>query len=140
MDEISFTGRELDVMSVLWARGPSTVAEVRDALAADLAYTTVLTVLRTLESKGFVAHESEGKAHRYAPLVARDEAGRSALGRIVDKIFGGSRELVLTHLVDAGIDEGELTRLRKILNDRARGVQGAKEGKKDGDVAGEVIK
>ncbi len=124
MDEISFTQRELDVMAVLWARGPSTVAEVRDELSDALAYTTVLTVLRTLETKGFVAHESEGKAHRYSALVARDEAGRSALGRIVDKIFGGSRELVLTQLVDAGIDEAELKRLRKILNDRARTSEG----------------
>jgi predicted transcriptional regulator len=124
MDEISFTERELDVMALLWERGPSTVSEVRERLADTLAYTTVLTVLRTLEAKGFVAHQIEGKAHRYAALVARDDAGRSALGRIVDKIFGGSRELVLTQLVDAGIDEAELQRLRKILNDRARTTDG----------------
>ena len=76
MDEISFTGRELDVMSVLWSRGPSTVAEVREELDDELAYTTVLTVLRTLEAKGHVTHASDGKAHRYAAAVARDDAGR----------------------------------------------------------------
>lgn len=119
MEEIVFTGRELDVMAVLWERGASTVAEVRDRLADALAYTTVLTVLRTLESKGHVMHESDGKAHRYTPLVARDAAGRSALGRIVDKIFGGSRELLLTQLVDArGINDAELERLRRVLDDR----------------------
>jgi len=119
VDEIVFTGRELDVMSVLWSRGPSTVAEVRESLDDDLAYTTVLTVLRTLETKGHVSHESDGKAHRYAASVERDAAGRSALGRIVDKIFGGSRELLLTQLVDErAVDEAELKRLRQILSDR----------------------
>lgn len=126
MSNVSFTERELDVMAVLWARGPSTVAEVREALADDLAYTTVLTVLRTLEAKGHVGHEADGKAHRYVPLVARDAAGRSAIGRIVDKIFGGSRELLLAQLVDArGIDDEELRRLRKVLNDRLRDSGGA---------------
>ena len=125
MESISFTERELDVMAVLWERGPSTVAEVRDRLADPLAYTTVLTVLRTLEAKGFVGHRNEGKAHRYSALVDRDDAGRSALGRIVDKIFGGSREMVLTQLVDdRGVDDAELERLRQILNDRARAADG----------------
>ena len=127
MTDVSFTERELDVMSVLWERGPSTVSEVREAIADDLAYTTVLSVLRTLEAKGHVHHETEGKAHRYLPLVARDTAGKSALGRIVDKIFGGSRELLLAHLVDArGVDDEEVKRLRKVLNDRLRDGGGAR--------------
>jgi BlaI family transcriptional regulator, penicillinase repressor len=68
---IQFTDRELDVMGVLWEQGASTVAEVRAALKDDLAYTTVLTILRTLEDKGYVAHEEEGRAHRYRPLVEK---------------------------------------------------------------------
>ena len=119
MDDIVFTGRELDVMAVLWQEGASTVAEVRARLDDSLAYTTVLTVLRTLEAKGHVTPETDGKAHRYSAAVARDAAGRSALGRIVDKIFGGSRELLLAQLVDGrGIDDAELARLRHVLNER----------------------
>ena len=115
----SFTDRELDVMAVLWERGPSTVAEVRVHLEDALAYTTVLTVLRTLETKGYVSHEEEGKAHRYAPLVARDRAGKTALGQVLGKIFGGSREMLLANLVkERGIDAAELKRLRKILDVR----------------------
>ncbi|HEX6316570.1 MAG TPA: BlaI/MecI/CopY family transcriptional regulator [Gemmatimonadaceae bacterium] len=115
----SFTDRELDVMAVLWERGPSTVAEVREHLEDPLAYTTVLTVLRTLETKGYVSHEEEGKAHRYAPLVARDRAGKTALGTVLDKIFGGSREMLLANLVkERGIDAAELRRLRRILDAR----------------------
>ena len=82
--EIRFTARELDVMSVLWDRGPSTVAEVRRALDDDLAYNTVLTVLRILEEKGHVTHEEEGRAHRYLPLVEREQAGGEEVRRMRD--------------------------------------------------------
>jgi len=117
--EISFTDRELDVMGVLWDRGTATVAEVRDALPDELAYTTVLTVLRTLEEKGFVDHVEEGKAHRYRPLVARDKAGRSALKRLVRKVFRGSPEMLLTQLVsDRKLTPQELKRMRRLLDER----------------------
>ena len=117
--DISFTDRELDVMAVLWRRGSGTVTEVREGLDVDLAYTTVLTILRTLEDKGFVTHLAEGKAHRYLPAVTPDLAGRSALSRVVDKIFDGSPEMLLTQLVsDRNLDPDELRRLRKLLDDR----------------------
>ena len=117
--EISFTDRELDVMAVLWRRGSGTVTEVRDALSTDFAYTTVLTVLRTLEEKGFVGHSAEGKAHRYVPLVEKEAAGKSALDRIRDAVFGGSHELLLTQLVsDRDVDAKKLRQLRDLLNDR----------------------
>jgi len=117
--DISFTDRELDVMAVLWRKGSGTVAEVRDALDDTVAYTTVLTVLRTLEDKGFITHIAEGKAHRYLPAVTPDLAGKSALTRVLDKIFAGSPELLLTQLVsDRKLDTAELKRLRKLLDDR----------------------
>ena len=116
---IAFTGRELDVMAVLWARGSGTVAEVRDALSDDFARTTVLTVLRTLEEKGYVRHTAEGKAHRYVPTVEPDVAGRSALSRILDTMFAGSHELLLAQLVsDRKIDRRKLKKLRAILDAR----------------------
>ena len=119
--EIQFTDRELDVMAVLWEHGSATVAEVRDRLADDLAYTTVLTVLRTLEEKGHVDHVEEGKAHRYRPLVARERAGKSALRRLVRKVYEGSPELLLTHLVsDRNLTAAELKRMRKLLDDRLK--------------------
>lgn len=117
--DISFTDRELDVMAVLWRNGSGTVAEVRDALDDSFAYTTVLTVLRTLEEKGFITHIAEGKAHRYLPAVTPDLAGQSALSRVLDKIFGGSPDLLLTQLVsDKKLDTADLRRLRKLLDDR----------------------
>ena len=123
--DISFTDRELDVMAVLWQRGSGTVNEVRDGMDDDLAYTTVLTILRTLEDKGFVTHLTEGKAHRYVPAVSQDVAGKSALSRVLDKIFAGSSEMMLTQLVsDRDLDPHELRRLRKLLDARLAGKKG----------------
>lgn len=116
---VSFTDRELDVMSVLWDLESATVTEVRERLTDDLAYTTVLTVLRTLEEKGHVRHTEEGRSHRYHPMVGREAAGRSALGRLVKKVFRGSHELLLTQLVsDRELSEAELRRLRELLDER----------------------
>ena len=118
-----FTDRELDIMQVLWARGASTVAEVREQLDEDLAYTTVLTMLRTLEAKGHVDHVEEGKAHRYRATVSEDVARRSAVARLVDRVFGGSAELLMTHLVaDRNLSPAETQRLRDLLaRERPRG-------------------
>jgi BlaI family penicillinase repressor len=119
---ISFTDRELDVMAVLWQRGSATVAEVRERIPDELAYTTVLTVLRTLEEKGHVGHRGEGKAHRYFPLVERRVAGRSALARLIDTVFNGSPELLLTQLVtERDLSEEQLKRIRKLMDARFRG-------------------
>jgi predicted transcriptional regulator len=120
--EIAFTDRELDVMGVLWDLGGASVAEVRDRLSDDLAYTTVLTVLRTLEEKGYVGHTEAGKAYRYHPLVQRQDAGTSVLRRITRKLFKDSPELLLTQLVsDRGLSDDELRRMQKLLEDRLRG-------------------
>jgi len=117
--EVNFTDRELDLMGVLWERGPSTVSEVRESLPDALAYTTVLTILRVLEEKGHVGHEEEGRAHRYFPRVKREDAGRSALRRLTRKVFGGSPEMLLTHLVaDRQLSEKDLRRMRALLDER----------------------
>jgi len=118
---VAFTERELDIMAVLWDRGPSTVTEVREHIIDDLAYNTVLSMLRILEEKGHAGHTEEGRAHRYFPLVEREAAGTSAVDRLVEKVFGGSAELLLTHLMrDRRLDGAELRRLRRVLNDRLR--------------------
>lgn len=115
------TRRELDVMSVLWKHGSATVAEARDGIADDLAYPTVLTMLRTLEAKGHVRHEQEGKGFRYYPLLQQEDAGSSALNRLLDKVYHGSRELLMAGLLsDDSIDEEELRRLRKLVNERLK--------------------
>lgn len=122
MGDVVFTDRELDIMAVLWECGPSTVAAVREKIRDDLAYTTVLTILRTLEDKGHVGHESEGRAYRYHAKVARGEARVSAVDRITRKLFAGSTETLLTHLVsDQDLSDEQLERIRELLDARLGG-------------------
>jgi predicted transcriptional regulator len=114
-----FTNRELDVMSILWRTGGATVSEVRDQLGDDLAYTSVLSALQTLEDKGYVTHEAEGRAYRYLPLIEPEEAGRNALSRILDKVFHGSAESLLAQLVEErNLSRAELERMRRVLEER----------------------
>jgi BlaI family transcriptional regulator, penicillinase repressor len=121
MGESGFTDRELDVMSILWQLGSGTVAEVRDRLDASLAYTSVLSVLQTLEEKGFVRHESEGRAYRYHPTVERAEAGDTAVGRIVDKIYHGAADVLLAQLVSSrAMTPAQLEAMRTLLEERLR--------------------
>lgn len=119
---VSFTDRELDLMAVLWDLGPSTAAEVRVALAdqgVDLAYNTVLTLLRILEDKGHVDHAEEGRAHRFRAVVKREEAKASALTRTLDRMFGGSAEALVVELVQRpAVSKKDLKRLRRIIKEQ----------------------
>jgi len=119
------TNRELDIMAVLWQEGSGTVSDVTDRLDAELAYSTVLTMLRTLETKGHVRHEQEGKAYRYIPVTQPDDFGERALGRVLDKIFQGSRELLVTRLMaDENVSPDELRRIRELLDERLEELEG----------------
>jgi len=117
MDELPLGERELDVMAVLWEHGAGTVGEVRERLPATLAYTTVLTILRNLEAKGFVSHTVTGRAHRYQPKVAQRIAQKNALQRVLSRFFGGSSEMMLARLVDDGtVDAHELREVAERLS------------------------
>jgi len=119
VSEIYFPPRELEVMSILWRLGSASVTEVRDAIDEDLAYTSVLSALQTLEEKGYVRHEPEGRAYRYYPLVEAERAGGSALARIREAIFHGSAERMFAQMVsDRKLGRAELERMRRLLADR----------------------
>jgi len=127
MDDFVLGDRELDIIGVLWDLGSGTVTEVRGKLPVDLAYTTVLTILRNLEAKELVSHTAEGKAHRYFPRVARTAARRNALSRVLDKLFHGSPEQLVAQLVqDEKLSTQDLKRLRDLLSPGAKKSGGAK--------------
>ena len=114
----TLTEAELRIMDVLWLKGSATVQTVLDSLPSQpaLAYNSVLTTIRVLEKKGYVEHIKDGRAHVYAPLIAREEASRSEIRHLVSRFFKNSHEqLVLTILQDRGIDAEELARLRQML-------------------------
>jgi predicted transcriptional regulator len=114
--KISFTDREADIMHVLWERGPSVVSDVQKQLKDKLAYTTVLTMLRTLEGKGYVGHEEEGRQHRYFATVQQQAAQKSALKHLLGKYFKDSSELLFARLVsDHKLSPEEARRMRKLL-------------------------
>ncbi len=119
MTDASLGERELDVMAVLWDIGSGTVAEVRDQLDASLAYTTVLTIMRNLEAKQYVRREEEGRGHRYYPRVQQQAAQRTALTRLVSRLFAGSPQALLAQLVDEhGVSPEELQTLARQLKAR----------------------
>jgi predicted transcriptional regulator len=117
MTDLHLTQRELDIMSVLWDMSEATVTEIRDRVDPDLAYTSVSTMVRTLEMKGYVSHRrGEGKTHVYYPVIDAETAGESALGRVLNKIYGGSPIKLLAHLVEQKkLSDKELTRMRELL-------------------------
>ena len=117
MPELHLTQRELDIMSVLWELGEATANEVRERVDPSLAYTSVSTMIRTLEMKGYVSHRrGEGKSHVYYPVIDAEMAGESALGRVLDKIYGGSPIKLLAQLVEQRkLSDAELARMRDLL-------------------------
>ena len=116
----SLTDAEARVMAVLWQRSTATVADVVAALKKkrDVSYSTVQTILRILEEKGYVAHEKIGRAFIYRPRVDERQARRRALRHLMSRLFNGSPSLlVLNVLEDEQIDRDELTRLKKVIED-----------------------
>jgi predicted transcriptional regulator len=121
MSDIYFPPRELEVMSILWRLGSATVAEVRELLDEELAYTSVLSALRTLEEKGFVGHEAHGRAYKYHAMVGAESAGGSAIERIKDAIFHGSSERMFAQFVsNKKLSRKELERMRGLLAKRLK--------------------
>ena len=116
------TRAESEIMAVLWSTGGATVHEVVAALPRDSAYTSVLTVLRILEKKGYVLHEPHpdgGRAHVYKPLVQAGNARRHHVRDLVDRLFGGqSEELVVGLLEEEKWSKADLERLRGLIDSR----------------------
>jgi predicted transcriptional regulator len=119
------TDHELRLMEVLWQRGRATVADVVSRLAPPpLAYSTVLTTLRTLEQKGYIAHEEDGRAFVYHPLVARDEAAKSAMHHVLDRFFGNSPgALAVTLLDETALTKDDVAKIERMLARNRKGSQ-----------------
>jgi BlaI family transcriptional regulator, penicillinase repressor len=112
----TLTPLELEIMQVLWHTGSCTVSEVQPKLQADLAYTTVQTMLNVLLRKKKVKRVQEGRAYRYQATVSRERATGSALSDLVKRMFGGSSEALLMAMVDTRqITAEELARVAQRL-------------------------
>lgn len=105
-------------MNVLWEKGSGTVHEVLQFLPSQpaLAYNSVLTIIRILETKGYVTHVKDKRAHVYLPKIDRKDATRSEIRHLVSRFFANSHErLVLNILEEGSIDAEELARVRELL-------------------------
>jgi len=116
-------------MSVLWAKQSATVHDVLEALPRDAAYTSVLTVLRILERKGYVEHRADpagGRAHVYSPCVPATKARRLHVRDLIDRLFGGSsEELVVGLLEDESLSRAELEQMKQLIDGRLGGAAAA---------------
>ena len=120
---LRFTERELDILEVLWSKPDASVGEVRKRLSDQPAYTTVQTMLGVLERKGFVKHRRDGRTFRYAAIVPRATATRSAIDRLLARFFGGSREHLLSYMSESGEISDEM--LRSLRREIARSKKGS---------------
>ncbi|WP_435018776.1 BlaI/MecI/CopY family transcriptional regulator [Tundrisphaera sp. TA3] len=128
MSDVTPTGRELEALKVLWGREKATVREVYDALRpsdGELAYTTVLSLLQTMEQKGLVGHESAGKAYRYFPRAQRDGVFRRMAGAFLDQVFDGALgEYVARALQSRRPSPEELDELERMIAEARRQARG----------------
>lgn len=100
---IAITERQFEVLGLLWEHGPMTVRELRERLTrnGEVPYTTVLGLLQNMERAGLVAHDADLPAHRYRPLVSRQEATGTLLSDFLKRFFRGSAQRLVLGLVDA---------------------------------------
>jgi predicted transcriptional regulator len=108
-------------MNVVWKRGRATVHDVKDALSRGRkpAYSTVLTMMRKLEAKGYLEHGVQDRTYIYHPTVSRDAVRRGLVADLLDRLFEGSPALLLNSLVEQGrISEKELNEIKKLIKKR----------------------
>jgi predicted transcriptional regulator len=118
------TAVELEMMNVIWRIGPCSVAQVQERLRPqrELAYTSVSTVVRILEQKGYVTSEKEGRGHLYAAAVSKESYQALSLKRIVRNVFDGAPSLLVQRLLASEtLAPEELAQIESLLREKAKG-------------------
>ena len=114
------TDAELAILRVLWARGPSTVRQVAEAIAEagrETGYTTILKLLQIMTEKGIVVRDESARTHIYAPASTQDQTQRQLVTDLLDRVFDGSAaQLVMQALAAKKTTPEELAEIRKLLN------------------------
>lgn len=120
---VVLTDHELRLMEVLWKISKGTVADVVERLAPPpLAYSTVLTTLRTLEQKGYIDHEEMGRAYVYTPLIARGDAAKSAVSHVVDRFFGKSPGALAVSLLNGTpLSDDDVAKISALIAQHKKG-------------------
>jgi predicted transcriptional regulator len=120
------TGAELEILSVLWDQGPSTVRDVHLALERhrEIGYTTVLKLMQIMAAKGLVERDETARAHVYKAKVAQEQTQRQLVGHLLDRAFGGSAaKLMMQALSGSHASAGEIAEMRQMLADFEKGKE-----------------
>ena len=128
MTERTPSGRELEILKILWDAGPSTVRQVHERMApgGELAFNTVQTLLRIMDDKGLVEHQRQGRTFVYSPRRTRE----NETSRLVDRMFDGALdELVVSLLSSRNVSAAELKKLEKIIADARKRKESSRKGK-----------
>ena len=132
MSEVVPTERELEALKILWSRGKATVREVYNDMQprdGELAYTTGLSLLQTMEQKGLVGHEAEGKAYRYSAKVRRERVFRKLASGFLDRVFDGALgEYVARALQSHPASVAELEDLERLIREAKSAAREREEG------------
>jgi predicted transcriptional regulator len=123
------TDGELEILRVLWDRGPSSLSEICESLRKnrEVATTTVATMLRLMLDKSLVRRKRATRGHQWSAAVTQSATARSMVGKLVDGVFDGSAGRLAVHLVEAGqLSAAELNELRKLIDTSRVSRKGAK--------------
>ncbi|MEM7264214.1 MAG: BlaI/MecI/CopY family transcriptional regulator [Planctomycetota bacterium] len=123
------TEGELEILRVLWSEGPLELGALREQLAAErgreIANTTVATMLKVMEEKGFVKKAKGERSYRWSARVTRKKTSRGLVGRVVDKVFDGSAKGLVTHMIEDGrLSDADLAEIRALLDANTEGRKG----------------
>ena len=121
--EIRLGRLELQIMNVVWAKGKATVHDVKDVLGKGRkpAYSTILTMMRKIEAKGYLEHDVDDRTYVYRPTISQQAARKGILGDIVERLFEGSPSLLLNSLVGQDhLSEKELKQIQKLIKERGK--------------------
>jgi len=125
-NDLKPTAGELEILRVLWERGPATVREVHGELsrAKDVGYTTVLKLMQIMTAKGFVRRNQEQRAHVYEACQPAEKTKRALAGDVLQRVFEGSASQLMMHALEGQrTSREELERLRRLLDDYERGLR-----------------
>jgi len=117
-DSKPLTAVELEMMNVIWRIGPCSVSQVLEQLSAkrELAYTSVSTIVRILEQKGYVTSEKAGRGHLYSAVIGKDEYQAASLKHLVNNVFEGTPSLLVRRLLDSdALSAEELAQIKALL-------------------------
>jgi predicted transcriptional regulator len=114
---------ELQIMNVVWEKGTATVSDVKEALSRGRkpAYSTILTMMRKLEVKGYLEHEVQERTYVYRATISKEAVRHSIVGDVLDRLFEGSPSLLFNSLVEQNrISEKELRQIKKLIRERGK--------------------